>query len=99
MHVKSIAILFLDTPDMADFLFVHTTTDNHVAYGPMSKGFIPKLVDIFIEHLNEKHLQEVLLIVNLEIAKMKYQCDDGKYYKQMLSVVSQMRDKVWFDKD
>ena len=59
----------------------------------MSKGFIPKLVDIFIEYLNEKHLQEVLLIV------MKYWCDDGKYYKQMPSVVSQMRDKVWFDKD
>ena len=57
----------------------------------MSKGFIPKLVNIFIEHLNEKHLQDVLLIVNQEIAKMKYQCDDGKYYKQMPLVVSQMK--------
>ena len=83
---------------MADFLFVYSTTDNHVAYGHTSKGFISKLVDIFIEHLNEKHLQDVLLIVNREIAKEKYRCD-GKYYKQMPSVVSQMRDKVWFDKD
>ena len=57
------------------------------------------MVDVFIEKLNGNHLQDVLLIVNQKVAEIEYQCDDGKRYKQMPSVVSQMRDKVWFDTD
>ena len=56
-------------------------------------------MDTFIEKLDENHLQDVLLIVNREVAKTEYLLEDDRYYKQMPSVVSQMRDKVWFDKD
>ena len=85
-------------PQKADFLFVHSTTDGSVAYGHEKKSFIAKLVEIFIENLNENHLQDVLLIVNREVAKIEYLLK-GQYYKQMPSVATQMRDKVWFDKD
>ena len=55
-------------------------------------------MDILIQNLNENHLQDVLLVVNREVSEMKYLLDDT-YYRQIPSVVSQMRDKVWFDKD
>ena len=63
-------------------------------YSHEKKGFITKLVGVFIENLNENHLEDVLLIVKRQVAEIEYQCD-GKSYKQMPSVVSQMRDKVW----
>ena len=92
-------VLLLDIPQKADFLFVHSTTVGNVAYGHRKKGFITKLVDAFTENLNEHHLEDVLLIVKRQVADTVYKCEDGKDYKQMPSVVSQMRDKVWFDKE
>ena len=92
----------LDTPLKADFLFVHSSTDGYATYSHGKTGFITKLVDAFVKNLNENHLEDVLLIVKKEVAKIKYQVKDGhtfKTFKQMPSVVSQMRDKVWFDKD
>ena len=53
--------MLVDIPQKADFLFVHSTTDDYVVYGHEKKGFISKLVDDFIENLNENHLEDVLL--------------------------------------
>ena len=91
-------MFYVDIPQKADFLFVHSTLDGYIAYSHEKKGFITKLVDVFIENLNENHLEDVLLIVKRQVAEIEYRCN-GKYFKQMPSVVSQMRDKVWFDKD
>ena len=88
----------IDTPRKADFLIVHSSTDGYVTYGHEKTGFITKLVDAFTENLNENHLEDVLLIVKREVAKIQYKVDD-QYYKQMPSVNSEMRDKVWFDED
>ena len=68
-----------------------------MAYGQNEVGFIPKLVNILKLKFNDKHLEDILLDVKKEVASESY-CQKGKYFKQMPSVVSQMRDRVWFAK-
>ena len=101
MHSSSINYIFplcaLVTPRKADFLYIYSTTDGCVAYGQKQTGFISKLVDNLILKFNDKHLEDVLLDVKKEVASENY-CEDGMYFKQMPSVVSQMRDRVWFAK-
>lgn len=103
MYLQDKVLLFkfyisIGTHQKADFLFVHSATEESVAYSHGKNGFITKLVNVCEDELNDKHLEDVLLIVKDTVAAIKYRCD-GKDYKQMPSVVSQMRDKVWFDKD
>ena len=54
-------------------------------------------MDILKLKFNDKHLEDLFLDVKEAVASENY-CEDGKYFKQMPSVVSQMRDKVWFAK-
>lgn len=85
-------------PRKADFLFVFSTTDGCVAYGQKEYGFIPILVNKIGEKYIDTHLEDILLTVKKEVAKTEYPVD-GEYFKQMPSVISQMRDKVWFVKE
>ena len=83
-------------PQKADFLFVHSTVYGYIVYGHRKNGFITKLVDAFVEKLNDGHLEDVLLTVKKQVAgadDLEYRCNDH-YYKQMPSVISEMRDKV-----
>ena len=46
---------------------------------------------------NDTHLEDLLLRVKKDVAATVYR-DAGEYFKQIPSVVSQMRDKVYFVK-
>lgn len=83
------------TPRKADFLFIFSTTDGCVAYGHKTKGFISKFLDTLVQMSDNTHLEDILLDVKREVADEEYREDDEDY-KQMPSVVSQMRDRVWF---
>ena len=84
----------------ADFLFAYATPDDHVAWlHKDGSPFIKSFVDVLNEKLNNVHLEDALLVVKDRVAGEDiYSADDHKFYKQMPSVVSQMRDKVWFHK-
>ena len=71
--------------------------DGYVAYGHKEDGFISKLVEEMKKNFNYKHFEDILLDVKKAVAETDYRMD-GKKFKQMPSVVSQMRDRVWFDK-
>lgn len=91
------AYLLLVTPRKADFLFVHSTTDGCLAYGHEDIGFIPILVETLKTRFNDSHFEDLLLDVKKQVAAIAYR-EKGKHFKQMPSVVSQMRDRVWFAK-
>ena len=56
-------------------------------------------MDVLNEKLNNVHLEDALLVVKYKVAEENIKsAKDHKLYKQMPSVVSQMRDKVWFHK-
>ena len=59
--------------------------------------FIQSLVDVLGERLNDEHLEDVLLKVKDKVASKNISTDDGTY-KLMPSVLSHMRDRVWFHK-
>lgn len=88
----------LVTPQKADFLYIYSTTDGCIAYGQRRLGFIPRLVDTLRTKFNDKHLEDILLDVKREVATIDYRVGD-QHFKQMPSVVSQMRDRVWFAKE
>ena len=81
-----------------DFLFVYSTTAHYVA-GLHEDGspFIQSLVKVLDGKLNDEHLEDALLLVKDKVAS-KSVTYDGKVYKQIPTVISQMRDKVWFHK-
>jgi len=54
-------------------------------------------VEVLNERLNDEHLEDALFVVKDKVASENISCD-GEMYKQMPSVISQMRDRVWFDK-
>ena len=84
--------------DEADFLFAYSTPDHYVAYRyEDGTPFIKSFVGVLNERLNNEHLEDTLLVVKEKVADEVMKCK-GKLYKQMPSVVSQMRDKVWFHK-
>ena len=91
------AYILLVTPRKADFLFIHSTTDGCLAYGHEDKGFIPILVETLKKRFNDSHLEDLLLDVKKQVAATAYR-EKGEHFKQMPSVVSQMRDRVWFAK-
>ena len=85
-------------PIEADFLFVLSTVvnsaGNHHKDGSL---FIQSLVNVLGERLNDEHLEDALLKVKDKVASKNISSDD-KMCKQMPSVLSQMRDRVWFHK-
>ena len=82
----------------ADFLFVFSTVVNSAAYH-LNDGslFIQSLVNVLGEKLNNEHLEDALLEVKNKVVSKNVSSGD-KTYKQMPSVLSQMRDRVWFHK-
>ena len=83
----------------ADFLFAFATPNNYDCYlRDSGSPFIQTFVDTLSEKLHQQHLQDVLLSVKTQVAAevIKTQPSNRKQYKQMPSVVSQMRDKIWF---
>ena len=82
----------------ADFLFVYSTAAHYVAYlHKDGSPFIQSLVEVLDERLNDEHLEDALLTVKGKVASQNISSND-KIYKQMPSVLSQMRDRVWFHK-
>ena len=90
-----VPLWLLGASQKADFLIIHLSINGYVAYAHIKMGFISKLVDIFLEELNEYDLDKVLLTV---ISKIEYRVGAGQYYKQMSTVDSRMRDVVWLIK-
>ena len=86
------------TPTEGDFLFAFATPNTYVCH--LSDGgsyFIQILVKQLCKKLHQQHFQDILLSVTKEVAE--YVIDLGspiKRYRQIPSVVSQMRDKIWF---
>ena len=86
-------------PNEADFLYAYATPEDYVAWLRRSGSpFITSFVDVLYRELNDQHLEEALLMVKDEVAGQDIPDGDGIHYKQVPSVVSQMRDKVWFHK-
>ena len=84
--------------DEADFLYVYSSAAHYVAYLHESGSpFIQSLVEVLEEELNDEHLEDALLQVKDKVAS-KNISSKGKTYKQIPSVISQMRDRVWFHK-
>ena len=84
--------------DEADFLYVYSTAAHYVSY--LHEGgspFIQSLVEVLDEKLNDEHFEDALFVVKDKVAS-KSISSNGKSYKQMPSVISQMRDKIWFHK-
>ena len=59
--------------------------------------FINQLVTVLEEKLEAQHFEHALLKVKEKVAGELLRCDDD-YYKQMPSVVSQMRFELWWVK-
>ena len=60
--------------------------------------FIKHLVTVLEENLENQHLENALLKVKEKVAEELILGDDNHFYKQMPSVVSQMRYEVWWAK-
>ena len=89
-------LFIIGTPCEADYLFVYSTADDYVSYRyPDGSTFIKQLVAVLKEKLKTQHLEHALLKVKEKVAEEKIYCD-GHYYKQMPSVVSQMRYEIWW---
>ena len=85
-------------PNEADFLFAYSSPESQIAWlGSNGSPFIQSFVKVLNERLNNEHLEEALLVVKEKVAEKDVHYE-GKSYKQMPSVVSQMRYKVWFHK-
>ena len=92
-------------PNTADFLFVHATPER---YGAIRNGiwgslFIQTLVKVLVQTAGSYHLEEILLFVKNEIGSktttmLKKNGNGTEDVKQMVSVVSQLRGRVLFDK-
>ena len=84
--------------DEADFLFAYATPINFVQNLTNDcSAYIKAFVEILKEKLNHEHLEEALLMVKQKVAE-KVTNEGGKLFRHMPSVVSQMTDKVWFNK-
>ena len=59
--------------------------------------FIQSLVDVLGDRLNDVHFEDVLLKVKDKVVSKNISTDD-RTYKLMPSVLSHMRDRVWFHK-
>ena len=84
--------------DEADFLYVYSTAAHYVAYHHEDGSpFIQSLVEVLEERLNDEHLEDALFVVKDKVASNSIS-SGGKVHKQIPSVISQMRDRVWFHK-
>ena len=93
---KWIVIFYLGTPREADFLFVHSTADDYVSYRYLDGSpFIKQLVTVLKEKLKTQHLERALLEVKEKVAEETIP-SSGHHYKQMPSVISQMRYEIWW---
>ena len=80
-------------------MFIHSCTDDYTTYMDPKKGspFIKHLVTVLEEKLETQHLEHALLKVKEKVAEELLHCKDH-FYKQMPSVVSQMRYEIWWTK-
>ena len=81
-------------------MFVHSCTDDYETYQYADEGspFINQLVAVLEEKLETQHFEHALLKVKEKVAGELIRCKDENYYKQMPSVVSQMRFELWWVK-
>ena len=81
-------------------MFIHSSTDDYASFMNPNSGspFIKHLVTVLGEQLDTQHLENALLKVKEKVAEELILCDDSLLYKQMPSVVSQMRYEVWWAK-
>ena len=96
-------------PNRADFLYVYAAPENNKAVRSKSQGslFIQTLVGVMKKTLYHYHLEEVLLFVKNEMGQKTWKTtrkdDTGQeediHRKQILSVVSQMRGRIFFAED
>ena len=99
LHIGSITC-----PIEADFLFAFATPNNYECYLTKKNGspFIQHLVKTIHEKLCRRgsimHLEDILLSVKRKIAEELIKVGDENY-RQMASIVSQMRDKLWLKLD
>ena len=95
-------------PKEADFLYVYATTKSYGASRHPTAGslFIQTLIEVMEQTLGCYHLEEILLFVKSEMGRkrMKVSVKDDKnkdkvvFSKQIVSVVSQLRGRVFFAK-
>ena len=78
-------------------MFIHSSTDDYSSYIYEDTGspFIEQLVTVLRESLKNQHLEDALLKVKEKVAEKLIEVG-GDWYKQMPSVVSQMRYQVWW---
>ena len=96
-------------PNTADFLYVNGTPENYKAVRSKTQGsiFIQTLVGGMKKTLYHYHPKEVLLFVKNEMGqktwKTTHKHDTGQeeniHRKQILSIVSQMRGRIFFVED
>ena len=86
------------TPKEADFLYVYATPETYGAGRSETAGtfFIQTLVEVMGETLGSYHLEEILFFVKNAMGEKSLKYEDGTYGKQIVSVVSQMRGRVFF---
>ena len=97
------------TPSTADFLYVYATPENYKAVRSITQGslFIQTLVEVMKKTLYHYHFEEILFVVKNVMGRktMEYKRKGGTgqrepvHIKQILSVVSQMRGRVFFVED
>ena len=61
--------------------------------------FIYTLIEVMEKTLGCYHLEEILFFVKNAMGKKTLQYEDGTRGKQIVSVVSHMRGRVFFDKE
>lgn len=97
------------TPNTADFLYVYATPEDFKAARHIKQGslFIQTLVEVMKKTLYHYHFEEILFVVKNVMGRktIDRQRKSGTgqleviHVKQILSVVSQMRGRVFFVED
>ena len=102
MLIGFCVLISLDiTPNAADFLYVYASPENHEAIRDEKEGtpFIQTLVEVMKKTPSHYHLEEVLFFVKNKMSKEYYDVVGDMHVKQMPSVVSQMRGRIFFAED
>ena len=108
-HLCAFYTLLDITPKEADFLYVYATTKSYGASRHPIAGslFVQTLIEVMEQTLGCYHLEEILLFLKSEMAEKRMEVrvkDDNNKdkvaaVKQIVSVVSQLRGRLYFAKD
>ena len=94
IFIHSLYVVGVQIPDEPDFLLVYSAQSEHIKDKPADDEslFIKSLVEVLQERLKNQHFEDALLWVKDKIA-----CNSSNPTKQIPIVISQMRDKIWFN--